>query len=64
MRFFGLLLLSALLPFIKADSTFFPARPPAQPLAVKSPYLSAWQSAGSDGGNGGYLAGQWPSFWA
>ncbi|OKL58620.1 hypothetical protein UA08_06168 [Talaromyces atroroseus] len=54
----------SLLSFTKASSTFSPARPPAQPLAVKSPYLSAWQSAGSDGGNGGYLAGQWPTFWA
>lgn len=45
-------------------STFTPARPPAIPLAVKSPYLSTWLFAGSDGGNGGYLAGQWPQFWA
>lgn len=45
------------------NSTFLPARPPAIPLAVKSPYLSTWQQAGSDGGNGGYLAGQWPVFW-
>lgn len=44
-------------------STFSPARPPAIPLAVKSPYLSTWLEAGNDGGNGGYLAGQWPSFW-
>jgi hypothetical protein len=33
------------------------------PLAVKNPYLSAWLPAGSNGGNGGYLPGQWPSFW-
>lgn len=45
-------------------STFSPARPPAIPLAVKSPYLNTYQDAGSDGGNGGYLAGQWPKFWA
>jgi hypothetical protein len=45
-------------------STFTPARPPAIPLGVKSPYLSTWQFSGSDGGNGGYLAGQWPQFWA
>jgi hypothetical protein len=45
-------------------STFSPARPPAIPLGVKSPYLNTWQYAGSDGGNGGYLAGQWPQFWA
>jgi len=47
----------------RAVSTFEPARPPAIPLAVKSPYMSTWQFAGSDGGNGGYLAGQWPQFW-
>lgn len=51
-----------------AASTFSPARPPAIPLAVKSPYVQAWQQAGSDAGmggpgNGGYLAGQWPTFW-
>ena len=46
------------------SSTFSPARPPAIPLGVKSPYLSTWQYAGSDGGNGGYLAGEWPQFWA
>ena len=43
-------------------STFSPARPPAIPLAVKSPYVNCWQQAGSDAedggpGNGGYLAG-------
>lgn len=52
-----------------AASTFSPARPPAIPLAVKSPYVNCWQQAGSDSenggpGNGGYLAGQWPTFWA
>ena len=52
-----------------AASTFSPARPPAIPLAVKSPYVSCWQQAGGDSesggpGNGGYLAGQWPTFWA
>nr|OQO30009.1 hypothetical protein B0A51_01907 [Rachicladosporium sp. CCFEE 5018] len=26
--------------------------------------MSTWQQAGSDAGNGGYLAGQWPTFWA
>jgi hypothetical protein len=45
-------------------STFSPARPPAIPIAVKSPYLNTLQFAGSDGGNGGYLAGQWAQFWA
>ncbi|KAK6074358.1 glutaminase A [Seiridium cupressi] len=46
-----------------ADSTFSPARPPSIPLAVKSPYLNSWLNAGSDGGNGGYLAGEWATFW-
>ncbi|KAI1850635.1 hypothetical protein JX265_004345 [Neoarthrinium moseri] len=46
-----------------AVSTFSPARPPSLPLAVKSPYLNSWLSAGSDGGNGGYLAGEWATFW-
>ena len=59
-------LLSALLSgisLVAAQSTFSPARPPSIPLAVKSPYLTTWQYAGSDGGNGGYLAGQWSTFW-
>ncbi|CZR65302.1 probable glutaminase GtaA [Phialocephala subalpina] len=41
-------------------STFTPVRPPAIPLAVKSPYFNTWLSAG----NGGYLAGEWQQFWA
>lgn len=49
--------------YCNASSSFSPLRPPALPLAVKSPYMSTWQQAGSDGGNGGYLAGQWPTFW-
>ncbi|KAJ5624405.1 hypothetical protein N7510_000714 [Penicillium lagena] len=57
------LLVSSLVGAIAAQSTFSPARPPSLPLAVKSPYLSTWQDAGTDGGNGGYLAGQWPTFW-
>ncbi|KAI0505937.1 glutaminase GtaA [Xylaria bambusicola] len=44
-------------------STFSPARPPAIPLAVRAPYLNTWLPAGSNGGNGGYLAGEWPLFW-
>ncbi|KAE8354265.1 hypothetical protein BDV28DRAFT_147287 [Aspergillus coremiiformis] len=53
----------SLVSSVRAVSTFSPVRPPALPLAVKSPYLSTWLSAGKDGGNGGYLAGQWPTFW-
>ncbi|KAL4884746.1 hypothetical protein BJY04DRAFT_215199 [Aspergillus karnatakaensis] len=57
------LLWASLAALTNAVSTFSPARPPALPLAVKSPYLSTWLSAGGDGGNGGYLAGEWPTFW-
>lgn len=59
------LLAVCLTGFVSAQgqSTFSPARPPALPLAVKSPYLNTWLNAGSDGGNGGYLAGQWPVHW-
>ncbi|KEQ96470.1 hypothetical protein AUEXF2481DRAFT_73080 [Aureobasidium subglaciale EXF-2481] len=56
--------LSLLISTVLAQSTFSPTRPPALPLAVSNPYLNTWQQAGSDGGNGGYLAGQWPKFWA
>lgn len=52
--------ISILLPTIEALEGFKPARPPAAPLAVKSPYLSAWLNIGN---YGGYLPGQWPSFW-
>ncbi|PNS16328.1 hypothetical protein CAC42_6435 [Sphaceloma murrayae] len=55
--------LVALAVLASGQSTFIPRRPPAIPLAVKSPYLSCWQLAGSDSGNGGYLAGQWSTFW-
>ncbi|KAI1142549.1 glutaminase A [Hypoxylon sp. FL0543] len=48
---------------VHAASSFSPARPPAIPLAVKGPYLNSWLDVGSDGGNGGYLAGEWPMFW-
>lgn len=52
-------------------STFSPFNPPSIPLAVKSPYLNAWLPSGNNPnasppnyvGNGGYLAGQWASFW-
>ena len=39
-----------------ATSTFAPLRPPATPLIVRSPYLSAWLA-------GDELVGTWPSFW-
>ncbi|KAJ5797921.1 uncharacterized protein N7503_007217 [Penicillium pulvis] len=57
------LLVGSLVASVGATSTFSPARPPAVPLAVKSPYLSTWLDVGSDGGDGGYLAGEWPKFW-
>jgi hypothetical protein len=60
---FSLLLVALMSSAVYAVSTFTPARPPAIPLAVKSPYLNTWLNAGKNGGNGGYLAGQWPVFW-
>jgi len=57
------LLVASFIASVGAQSTFTPARPPAAPLAVKSPYLSTWLTIGSDGGDGGYLAGEWPVFW-
>ncbi|KAF1846969.1 glutaminase GtaA [Cucurbitaria berberidis CBS 394.84] len=65
MRFPFLVALSALIATSAAQSgsTFTPARPPSLPLAVKNPYLNIWLPAGSSGGNGGYLPGQWPSFY-
>ncbi|ESZ97777.1 hypothetical protein SBOR_1838 [Sclerotinia borealis F-4128] len=45
-------------------STFSPVRPPAIPLAVKSPYMNTWLESGSVGGSGGILPGYWPRFWA
>ncbi|UZJ57069.1 hypothetical protein CBS101457_006389 [Exobasidium rhododendri] len=52
-------------------SSFYPLNPPSIPLAVKSPYLSAWGPSGQNPsatppnrvGNQGYLAGQDSSFW-
>ena len=43
----------------QAASTFKPTKPPAVPLAVRSPYLSAWLQ----GDSGGILPGTWPQFW-
>lgn len=51
------------LPTTSTNSTFYPLLPPAIPLAVGSPYLSAWLATGQEGGNGGYLAGRWAQFW-
>jgi hypothetical protein len=42
-----------------AAPTFTPARPPAVPLAVRSPYLNAWLQ----GGSGAILPGSWPRHW-
>ncbi|PWY98696.1 DUF1793-domain-containing protein [Testicularia cyperi] len=52
-------------------SKFYPINPPSLPLAVRSPYVNAWLPSGHNlndsppnmVGNGGYLAGQWSSFW-
>jgi hypothetical protein len=40
----------------KVASTFHPIRPPAVPLAVRSPYLSTWLGADT-------LPGSWAKFW-
>ncbi|KAK3305377.1 uncharacterized protein B0T15DRAFT_195150 [Chaetomium strumarium] len=45
---------------VAAASTFKPARPPAVPLAVRSPYLNAWLQGGS---SGAILPGSWPRHW-
>src|SRR4051794_36895513 len=44
---------------LAATSSFTPPRPPAIPLAVRSPYLSVWLH----GESGGLLPGTWPKFW-
>ncbi|WP_233533845.1 DUF5127 domain-containing protein [Kitasatospora sp. SolWspMP-SS2h] len=43
-------------PRTLAASAFSPLRPPAVPLAVRSPYLSTWVPADN-------LAGTWATFW-
>lgn len=44
---------------VGAASTFIPTRPPAVPLAVRSPYLNAWLQCGTEC----ILPGSWPRFW-
>ncbi|MCW2637726.1 MAG: hypothetical protein JWP76_32, partial [Dactylosporangium sp.] len=44
-------------PRATRSSTFDPLRPPAVPLAVRSPYLTTWLPGDS-------LPGAWPTFWA
>ncbi|KAK2625981.1 hypothetical protein QTJ16_004243 [Diplocarpon rosae] len=56
-----LITIAAVFESLASGSTFSPARPPAIPLAVKSPYMSTWLEVGNNGGN---LAGSWPRFWA
>lgn len=63
MHFSSLSIVGGLASLAAGQSTFSPARPPSLPLAVKSPYLSTWFPAGRNGGNGGYLPGQWPTFY-
>jgi hypothetical protein len=60
---FGLISLPEKQQIALKSSTYAPSRLPAIPLAVKSPYLSAWLKAGSEGGNGGKLFGSWPVHW-
>ncbi|KND88319.1 hypothetical protein TOPH_06998 [Tolypocladium ophioglossoides CBS 100239] len=59
----GLAVVALLGQQVEGASTFSPARPPAAPLAVRSPYLNVWLNGRTDGGPSGYLAGQWPRFW-
>ena len=53
-------LLAAIVPAVSAASwTATPFTPHAIPLAVRSPYLSAWLPQGA----GTALNGAWPTFW-
>ncbi|KAK3994663.1 hypothetical protein QBC44DRAFT_43312 [Cladorrhinum sp. PSN332] len=45
--------------FAANASTFTPTKPPAVPLAVRSPYLNAWLQ----GESGCLLPGNWPRHW-
>ncbi|KAI5899416.1 DUF1793-domain-containing protein [Schizophyllum commune H4-8] len=56
---------ASLLTFTNAYNwTALPINPPALPLAVRTPYLSAWLPQGTDGsGSGRALNDEWPSFW-
>lgn len=56
----SLLSMLAVVAPLTSASTFTPLRPPAIPLAVRSPYLSTWLN----GDSGGLLPGSWPRFWA
>ncbi|KAK0707584.1 hypothetical protein B0H67DRAFT_494625 [Lasiosphaeris hirsuta] len=51
--------LAALASGLVGASSFTPAKPPAVPLAVRSPYLNAWLQ----GDSGCILPGAWPRFW-
>jgi hypothetical protein len=55
------LVLAQQLPFLRTAKAprFSPLRPPAVPLAVRTPYLSTWMSTH----NKQTLDGQWPIFW-
>ncbi|KAL2198179.1 hypothetical protein P885DRAFT_34650 [Corynascus similis CBS 632.67] len=61
MRFFIILAATAamMVSLVAAASSFKPTRPPAVPLAVRSPYLNAWLH----GGSGDSLPGAWPRHW-
>ncbi|KAF7557472.1 hypothetical protein G7Z17_g746 [Cylindrodendrum hubeiense] len=52
------------MPQANTESTFSPARPPAAPLAVRSPYLNVWLNGNTDGTPSGYLPGSWPKTWS
>ncbi|MBB5897576.1 glutaminase domain-containing protein [Kutzneria kofuensis] len=64
LRLAGMMAAAGALPMMTAPGaadaapagTFTPLRPPATPLAVRSPYLSAWHAADN-------LPGAWSSFW-